>query len=273
MEGAMAGETGDVSADRGATSSLAGKAALVTGGTSGIGLAVVRRFAASGAAVVAVARKARPEVADAGARLLECDVSDESQMAAAFERATELVGALDVVVLNAGISALDHGALEGMSVHDVWEMLSVNTMGVFHGLKHAPWAMNDGGSIILTSTATLQWAFPDYMAYSASKAALPTMCKHAAMKLGRRGIRVNTVSPGTILTGMQPADDDEARICAIATCLGRVGRPEDVAGAYHFLASDDSRYITGTDLRVDGGWIEGLTYAEAEEVLRSSREP
>lgn len=264
---------GEVPSGHEAPSSLVGKTALVTGGTSGIGLAVVRRFAASGAAVVAVARKARPEVQEAGAHSLECDVSDEPQMAAGFERATELVGPLDIVVLNAGISALDHGALEGMSVHDLGEMLSVNTMGVFHGLKHAPWAMNDGGSIIVTGTATLQWAFPDYMAYSASKAPLPAMCKHAAMKLGGRGIRVNTVSPGTILSGMQPEDDDEARICAVATCLGRVGHPEDVVGAYHFLASDDSRYITGTDVRVDGGWIEGLTYAEAEAVLRGSRAP
>jgi NAD(P)-dependent dehydrogenase (short-subunit alcohol dehydrogenase family) len=269
----MVEQGGDAASEHGASFSLAGKTALVTGGTSGIGLAVVRRFVASGASAVAVARKARPEAHESGAHSLECDVSDESQMSAAFERATELVGPLDIVVLNAGISALDHGALQGMSVHDLAEMLSVNTMGVFHGLKHAPWAMNDGGSIIVTSTATLGWAFPDYMAYSASKAPLPAMCTHAAMKLGRRGIRVNTVSPGTILTGMQPEDDDEARICAVATCLGRVGRPEDVVGAYHFLASDDSRYITGTDVRVDGGWIGGLTYAEAEAVLRGTRGP
>jgi 3-oxoacyl-[acyl-carrier protein] reductase len=146
-------------------------------------------------------------------------------------------------------------------------MLDVNTMGVFHGLREATGRMRDGGSVVITATAALWWAFPDYMSYTASKAALLTMCTHAAMKLGPRGIRVNTVSPGTIITGMQPPDDPEARINPLVTCLGRVGRPEDVAGAYVFLASDDSRYVTGTDLRVDGGWIGGLTYAEADKLL------
>jgi NAD(P)-dependent dehydrogenase (short-subunit alcohol dehydrogenase family) len=121
--------------------------------------------------------------------------------------------------------------------------------------------------VIITATAALHWAFPDYLGYTMSKAPLRSMCVHAAMKLGARGIRVNTVSPGTILTGMQPDDDPEATICRIVTCLGRVGTPEDVAGAYLFLAGDDSRYVTGTDLRVDGGWLDGITYREAERLL------
>jgi 3-oxoacyl-[acyl-carrier protein] reductase len=87
------------------------------------------------------------------------------------------------------------------------------------------------------------------------------------MKLGPRGIRVNTVSPGTIITAMQPEDDPEARIAPLATCLGRVGTPEDVAGVVAFLASDDARYVTATDIRVDGGWLGGITERERDALL------
>ena len=118
--------------------------------------------------------------------------------------------------------------------------------------------LRDGASVIITASAATSWAFPGYMGYSLSKAPLYEMARHAAMKLGSRGIRVNTVSPGTVLTPMQPADDPEARIARVATCLGRPAFPDEVAGVYVFLASDDSAYVTGTDIRVDGGWLDGL---------------
>ena len=246
---------------------LAGKAALVTGGTSGIGLAVVERFVAAGAEAVALARHARPEVEAAGGRMVEGDVADAVRMAAAFSRSGRARRAARHRRLNAGISELDGGGLDAMDAGAVERMLAVNTMGVFHGLGQAATHMRDGGSVIITATAALHWAFPDYLGYTLSKAPLRSMCVHAAMKLGARGIRVNTVSPGTILTEMQPDDDREATICRIVTCLGRVGTPDDVAGAYVFLAGDDSRYVTGTDLRVDGGWLDGITYGEAERLL------
>lgn len=247
---------------------LESKRALVTGGTSGIGLGVVRRFLGEGASVVAVARHERAEVAEAGGSMVVADVADPSQLRDAFDRARELVGQLDVLVLNAGMSELDAG--EDMTADDAARLraqLEVNAMGVFHGLQLAGDALRDGGSVVITSTAALAWPFPDYLTYSASKAPLTALCRHAAMKLGPRGIRVNTVSPGTILTPMQPADDAEARIAPLATCLGRVGSVDDVAGAFVFLASDDSRYVTATDIRVDGGWLGGLTYAEAAALL------
>ena len=268
MADLMDGASGpDEGGPGGGVASLAGKAALVTGGTSGIGLAVVHRFIASGARVVALARRVRPEVEASGAVSLVCDVADRQQVAEAFAEAVERLGELDVVVLNAGISDLDGDGLDRMSADALLRMLEVNTMGVFHGLQQAPGHMRDGGSIVITATGALWWPFPDYMAYTASKAPLRSLCVHAAMKLGARGIRVNTVSPGTIVTEMQPSDDPEARISPLATCLGRLGVPEDVVGAFHFLASDDSRYVTATDLRVDGGWLGGLTYAEAEALL------
>ncbi len=247
---------------------LEGRSALVTGGSSGIGLAVVRRFVAEGARVVALARRPRPEVEQAGASMLACDVADAGEVDRAFDEASTLLGELDVVVLNAGISDLDGGAdLAAIEASSLREQFEVNAMGVFHGLQAASRHVGRGGSIVLTSTAALYWPFPDYLTYSASKAPLVAMCRHAAMKLGPRGIRVNTVSPGTIVTAMQPDDDPEGRVSPLATCLGRFGTPEDVVGAYLFLASDDSRYVTATDIRVDGGWLGGLTYREVDALL------
>jgi NAD(P)-dependent dehydrogenase (short-subunit alcohol dehydrogenase family) len=246
---------------------LAGRTALVTGGTSGIGLAVVSRFVAEGADVTALARRYRPAVDDVGATFVAADGSDVEQMRAALREATARVGPLDAVVLNAGIASLDAGALEDTDLAEVRELIQVNTMGVLHGLALMPPFLRDGASVIITASAATSWAFPGYMAYSLSKAPLYEMARHAAMKLGGRGIRVNTVSPGTVITPMQPADDPEARIARVATCLGRPAFPDEVAGVYVFLASDDSAYVTATDIRADGGWLDGLTEAHAEMLL------
>lgn len=246
---------------------LQGRTALVTGGSSGIGLAVVSRFVVEGADVTALARHYRPEVDDVGARFVAADTSDPEQMRAALGSTAERIGPLDVLVLNAGIASLDADALEDTDLADVEELVRVNTMGVLHGLAAMPPYLRDGASVIITASAATSWAFPGYMGYSLSKAPLYEMARHAAMKLGSRGIRVNTVSPGTVLTAMQPADDPEARIARVATCLGRAAFPDEVTGAYVFLASDDSAYVTGTDIRVDGGWLDGLTEAHARTLL------
>lgn len=246
---------------------LDGRAALVTGGTSGIGLAVVSRFVAEGADVTALARHYRPEVDDVGARFVAADTSDVNQMRRAFTEVVGRTGPLDTVVLNAGIASLDADVLEGTDLSDVQALIQVNTMGVLHGLALMPPFLRDGASVTITASAATNWAFPGYMAYSLSKAPLYEMARHAAMKLGSRGIRVNTVSPGTVLTPMQPADDPEARIARVATCLGRPAFPDEVAGVYVFLASNDSAYVTATDIRADGGWLDGLTEAHAAALL------
>jgi NAD(P)-dependent dehydrogenase (short-subunit alcohol dehydrogenase family) len=250
---------------------LQGKAALVTGGTSGIGLAVVRRFMQEGAEVVVLARRERSRTKLAGARFVACDVADAEAVRRAFDRAVSELGGLDAAILNAGAFEGDAGVL-GLPAPDAAErQWATNAMGVLHGLAAAAQAMDRGGSITITATAALAWSFPGYGGYLASKAPLLQLARTAAMQLGPRGIRVNTVSPGTIVTEMQPEDDDEARVARVATSLGRVGRPEEVAGAYVFLASEDASYVTGADLRVDGGWIEGVTPAAAR--ILSGREP
>ncbi len=246
---------------------LRGRTALVTGGSSGIGLAVVSRFVSEGADVTALARHYRPEVDDVGGRFVAADTSDPAQMRAALAASADHAGPLDVLVLNAGIASIDASTLEATDLNDVDELVRVNTMGVLNGLTAMPPFLRDGASVIITASAATSWAFPGYMGYSLSKAPLYEMARHAAMKLGARGIRVNTVSPGTVLTPMQPADDPEARIARVATCLGRAAFPDEVAGVYVFLASDDSAYVTGTDIRVDGGWLDGLTEAHARALL------
>lgn len=249
------------------TGRLQGRNALVTGGSSGIGLAVVSRFVSEGAVVTALARHYRPEVDDVGARFVAADTSDSEQMRAALESTVEREGPLDVLVLNAGIASLDAASLEMTDLGDVAGLVRVNTMGVLHGLAAMPPYLRDGASVIITASASTSWAFPGYMGYSLSKAPLYEMARHAAMKLGDRDIRVNTVSPGTVLTPMQPADDPEARIARVATCLGRAAFPDELAGVYLFLASDDSAYVTATDIRVDGGWLDGMTEAHARTLL------
>ena len=246
---------------------LQGRTALVSGGSSGIGLAVASRFVVEGADVTALARHYRPEVDDVGARFVAADTSDPEAMRAALAVTVERTGPLDVLVLNAGIASLDAGSLQDTDLADVEELVRVNTMGVLHGLTAMPPYLRDGASVIITASAATSWAFPGYMGYSLSKAPLYEMARHAAMKLGARGIRVNTVSPGTVLTPMQPPDDPEARIAQVATCLGRAAFPDEVAGVYVFLASDDSAYVTGTDIRADGGWLDGLTEAHARALL------
>jgi len=246
---------------------LQGRTALVTGGSSGIGLAVASRFVSEGADVTALSRHYRPEVDDAGAHFMAADTSEPEQMRAALEDAAERAGPLHVLVLNAGIASLDASRLEHTDLRAVERLVRVNTMGVLHGLAAMPPYLQDGASVIITASAATSWAFPGYMGYSLSKAPLYEMAHHAAMKLGSRGIRVNTVSPGTVLTAMQPADDPEARIARVATCLGRAAFPDEIAGVYVFLASDDSAYVTGTDIRADGGWLDGLTEAHARTLL------
>lgn len=243
-----------------------GKRVLITGGASGIGLALVKHFLAEGAYVIAVDLRGSDALAETDAELFTADVSDETEFSVALERAVESGGKLDVVINNAGI-ALPEGRFEDADLSILEKVFNVNVKGVYLGLKYAPRYMNDGGSIINTGSAAAHITMPEYTSYSVSKSGVLAMTRTASLQLGARGIRVNAVSPGTVLTPMESVDGPEARISVQATALERPANTDDIVGAYHFLAADESRYITGSEIRVDGGWVAGMTYKTMDRVL------
>jgi NAD(P)-dependent dehydrogenase (short-subunit alcohol dehydrogenase family) len=231
---------------------------VVTGGASGIGEATARRFAQAGAKVVI------GDLTDAGALAKEigglavrADVSREGDVENLLESAVKEFGRLDVVVNNAGIGAGDF--LSNLNEQDLDANLSVNLKGVVWGIKHAAPRIVNGGSIMSTASLAGLIGTPSYGAYVASKAGVIGITKTAALELAPRGIRVNCVCPGTIDTPMASGaeEDVEYRLAGLLHPLGRMGRPEEVAALFHFLASDESAFITGQAIAIDGGMSAG----------------
>jgi NAD(P)-dependent dehydrogenase (short-subunit alcohol dehydrogenase family) len=252
---------------------LEGKNAYVTGGSSGIGRAVVEIFLAHGAnVVIADIVDAKQIAADIGAHAVHCNVADETSVAGSFDEATAACGGkLDIVVLNAGvgdvgptIQATDQALIE--------KVTRINHWGVMYGLKHAPASMNDGGAIISSSSMAAFINLPGGAVYSAGKRAVTSLTEMAALELGSRNIRVNCVCPGYTATAMGSGEEGR-KICEAFTALGRVAEVDDLAGVYLFLASDAARYMTGQALKVDGGWGCGPTEQLLELVTGSSASP
>ncbi len=169
---------------------------------------------------------------------------------------------------NAGIGDVG-STLEETSQEILERITRINQWGVFYGLKHAPGMMNDGGSIINTASLAAIIKMAGSGAYSATKAAVVSMTKMAALELGHRGIRVNAVCPGYIDTALGSGDEGKT-ISEQFTALGRVGTPKDLSGVFHFLAAEESAYMTGQALVVDGGWSCGPTPQVLETILGSS---
>jgi NAD(P)-dependent dehydrogenase (short-subunit alcohol dehydrogenase family) len=246
--------------------SLQDKHTFITGGVSGIGLAISQRFREAGARVVIADLQDGTAVAQGlGASFVLLDVSDSAAVRRALADAAQAHGSFDVLINNAGINGRD-----GISIADSDEALTrklfeVNTFGVYHGLKHGPDYMNDGGAIINTASLAASYVFPGSGPYSASKAAVANLTRMAAAELAPRRIRVNAVAPSFVRTPMA-ADAIELfeKIGARATNALRIAEPEEVAAVYHFLASDDAGYINGQIIDVDGGMSIGMTQAELE---------
>ncbi|HEY8029703.1 MAG TPA: SDR family oxidoreductase [Gaiellaceae bacterium] len=216
---------------------LEGKRVVVTGGSSGIGEATVRRFRDEGASVVSIALDGE----------IECDVADREQVAAAFER----VGGLDVLVANAGIS-IRSPFLE-IREEDWRRVLDVNLTGVFHCAQEAARRMDDGVILVTASTNGLS-GHENYADYNASKAGVILLARTMARELAPR-IRVNAVCPGYVLTPMQRAEYSDEMLAAVndGIPLKRHAEPEEIAALFAFLASDDAAYITGAAIAIDGG--------------------
>ena len=245
---------------------LSGKFAFITGGASGIGLAIARRFCAAGARVVIADLQDGTEIAqELGARYQPLDVSDGEAVAQALADTAATDGKIDILVNNAGINGAD-----GVNIQECDDALSkklfeVNTFGVYYGLKYGPRHMNDGGSIINTASLAASYVFPGSGPYSASKAAVANLTTMSATELATRRIRVNAVAPSFIRTPLA-MDDIELfeKIGERATNALRIAEPEEVAAVFHFLASDDAGYINGQVINVDGGMSIGLTEAMVE---------
>lgn len=240
--------------------SLDGKSAFITGGASGIGLAVARRYSEAGADVVIADRADGAEVAaEIGATYAKLDVSDGQAVKAALDEAVAMNGKLHVLVNNAGITANENFyAIEDGTAENLQLIFAVNTFGVFYGLKYGPKQMHDGGSIINTSSLASTMGVPGNSQYSGTKAAVDQISHIAALELGARNIRVNTICPGFFRTAMGGSDLGNT-LAEEMTALGRVGEVDELVGLYHFLAAEESRYITGQSFNVDGGWSAGIS--------------
>lgn len=239
------------------------KIALVTGGNSGIGLATAQRFAREGATVVITGRRRQvldEAVGQIGGNALGicADAGRLADIDALYQRIGQLYGRLDVLVANAGI--IRPAAGEQVDEAQFDEQFDINVKGVFYSIQKALPLLRDGGSIVLVSSIAHLKALDAHVVYAATKAAVRSFARSWAAELRQRNIRVNCLSPGPVLTpiiGKMGIGGEQfaafERQVAGQIPLGRLGRPEELANAALFLASDDSSFITGVDLCVDGG--------------------
>jgi NAD(P)-dependent dehydrogenase (short-subunit alcohol dehydrogenase family) len=268
---------------------LEGKVAIVTGATRGIGKGVASAFVGEGAKVLFTGRdRERGEALEAelgkNTRFLPVDVANESEIAAMVSAAVNQFGGLDCLVSNAG-EGFPSGAVTDLVTDKFWQSFHVLVGSIAYGMKYAAPEIGrrGGGSIVnISSIAASGAGFGGY-AYSGAKAAMLQLSKWAAMNLAPQKVRVNTISPGPVLTAIfgRSATGDataaEARLEKLVavfeeiTPLHLAGKPEDIAHAAVFLASEESRYVTGQDLVVDGGILNSRPVEEVGAIWERIR--
>lgn len=240
-----------------------GKVAIVTGAASGIGFATAQRFAAEGARVVIADLRAEASEAAAGlvrrsgadAIGVACDVSAEDQVEAAVKAALDRFGRLDVVVNNAGLMTFK--PIEALTRADWLRVIEVDLFGAAHFTRQAFLHMPHGGAIVNVASIHAVMTEPLVAPYAAAKAAVLSLTRSASIEGAARGIRANAILPGAIDT---PMLRDNPNVVSGAEKIdpAQVGKPDAIAAAAAFLASDDASFITGTALRVDGGRLDRL---------------
>jgi len=235
---------------------LEGKVAVITGGNSGIGLATARRFVSEGAYVYITGRRQRE--LDAAVRQIgknvtavQGDVSQLADLDRLYATVKQQHGRLDIVFANAGVDR-EFASLGDISEARFDNTFNINVKGLLFTVQKALPLLQDGGSIILTASINSIKSFPESSVYSATKAAVRSFARSWTLDLQARQIRVNAISPGPTNTPMTSNEEFKASLLPTIP-LGRWGDPDEIAKAVVFLASDDSSFITGIELFVDGG--------------------
>jgi 3-oxoacyl-[acyl-carrier protein] reductase len=241
---------------------LAGRKALVTGGSRGIGAEIVRRLAADGAAVAftygasaAEADKLAAEVAGDGgtAVAIQADSSDPDAVVRSVDEAASALGGLDVLVNNAGVAHIADA--ESFPLEQFDRLVAVNVRGVFVATQRALAHLGEGGRIInIGSVNADRVPVPGLSVYAMTKGAVASLTRGLARELGPRGITVNNVQPGPIATDMNREDGEFADWARPMTSLGRYGRTSDIAGVVSFLAGPEASFVSGATWNVDGGF-------------------
>ena len=237
-----------------------GKVALVLGGSRGIGAAIVERLAKDGAQVAftyaasadsAEAVRARIEAEGGTVAAFQADSADADQIKAAIDQTLARFGRLDILVVNAGVLKL--GAVDQLSLDDFDRMVAVNIRGVFAAIHHAAPHLADGGRIVTIGSNTAdRVGFPGGGAYAMTKAAVATLVRGAAIDLAPRAITVNNVQPGPTTTDMT---DGLADLVKPLIPLGRMGETREIAGLVAYLVREESGFMTGASLTIDGGYV------------------
>jgi len=248
------------------TKKLDGKIAVITGGTTGIGLATAQLFASEGAHVIVTGRnpetlaQARTTLGD-HAEVIASDAGDPEAVQSLFDGIKAKHGRVDVLFLNAGIAKF--GGLEEFPLEAAQQLLQVNFIGPWLALKHASALFQQGSSVILNTSAVHQLGVPGSSVYAATKAALRSLARTATVELAPKGVRVNAISPGPIETpiygklGMSAAEVEGFSGSILPQVpAGKFGKAEDIAHAALYLASSDSAYVYGAELSVDGGFAQ-----------------
>lgn len=245
-----------------AAKKLGGKVALVTGGSRGIGAAIVKRLAADGAAVAFTYASAQAKadelvrgIESGGGKALgiRADSVDADAVKSAVSQTVRQLGGLDILVNSAGIAVM--APVEEFKLEDFDRMMAINVRAVFVATQEAVRHMGQGGRIItIGSTNAERMPFPGGSVYAMTKAAVTGLTRGLSRDLGPRGITVNAVQPGPVDTDMNPADGPFAATLKGMMALPRFARPDEIAGMVSYLASEEAGFVTGACLMIDGGF-------------------